>query len=417
TTLDIFALRVSSFAFTIASSHRVVGKSSVPISLAFTPTTAIPSGGTITLTYPPNFFASPVTSTVAAGASSVLGLSAVCSVTSATAMVITVSGASINASSVFTITISGFTIGNSGANVSAGITLHTSSDPDPSIGVNSGHLSCPAGSHWTGQTPTCTQCPAGTFQNASDAWSCTACNPGRFCNGSGLTAVSGLCPSGSYSPSGAGTSSCTITVIGTSFFFGIACTAKVGADPISGTAATSCTVINATAAVVVIGGNPLIGASSVLCDSELAAALPVYVLFPAVSISIVNGVSTRVPLYFTESSQGKIGSAYVWNLFSSQDNGPPSRSIPAMSSLVYNISFMGKAPVYTVAETVVASVGGTVLSIQGEWTLPSRVQRFLNSSAFCEFEFISASISASTTVQSAAVETADVNFKTCRSPS
>ncbi len=154
-----------------------------------------------------------------------------------------------------------------------------------------------------------------------------------------------------------------------------------------------------------------------VCDTELAATLPSYNVFPPVSISIVNGVSSRVPLYFTESSQGKIGSAYVWNLFSLQDNGPPSRSIPAMSSLFHSISFMGKAPVYTVAEAVVASVGGTVLSIQGEWTLPSRFQRIFNGSAFCEFEFISASTSASTIVQSAAVETADVNLKTCRSPS
>jgi len=48
-------------SFAIASSDRVAGKSSVPVTLGFTPTTPIPSGGTITLTYPSGFFASGVT--------------------------------------------------------------------------------------------------------------------------------------------------------------------------------------------------------------------------------------------------------------------------------------------------------------------------------------------------------------------
>jgi len=46
---------VKSVSFIIANSDRLAGKSAVPITLAFTPTTPISSGGTVTLTYPPNF--------------------------------------------------------------------------------------------------------------------------------------------------------------------------------------------------------------------------------------------------------------------------------------------------------------------------------------------------------------------------
>jgi hypothetical protein len=156
---------------------------------------------------------------------------------------------------------------------------------------------------------------------------------------------------------------------------------------------------------------------SSLCDSELFASLPNYDLIPAFSLSIVNGVSARLPLYFSENSQGKLGMKYVWQLSSSQDNGPASKTIPAVSAFFYNISFMGSAPVYKVAPTIVASAGGSLLTVQGEWALPARFRQFFNSSASCEFELVGNTAAASVSVQSAAVDTLDVNAKTCRTPS
>ncbi len=100
-----------------------------------------------------------------------------------------------------------------------------------------------------------------------------------------------------------------------------------------------------------------------LCDSELFASLPNCNLIPGISLSILNGVSARIPLYFTENSQGKIGMRYVWQLSSSQDNGPASRTISAVSSHFYNISFMGSASVYGVALSIVASDGGSLLTV------------------------------------------------------
>ena len=131
---------IRDIGFSIASSDRVMNKSSVPVTLAFTPTTPIPSGGTITLTYPSNFFASSITPIVAAAASSVAGLTATCGATTATSVVITTSGATIG-TSVFTVTISGFTLGNvtAGGNVSIifqtnGQVYTTSSVPSGGIG-------------------------------------------------------------------------------------------------------------------------------------------------------------------------------------------------------------------------------------------------------------------------------------------
>jgi hypothetical protein len=103
----------------------------------------------------------------------------VCSATSITTVVITISGASISPSSEFTITISGFTIGSSGANVADGIIVQTSTDPYSSFGINSGPLTCPAGLSWTGQPPTCSPCSFGTYQNAADSSGCKPCDPGH----------------------------------------------------------------------------------------------------------------------------------------------------------------------------------------------------------------------------------------------
>jgi len=123
-------------SFAIATSDRLAFKTGVSITLAFTPVTSLPSGGTITLTYPSGFFASSVTPIVAAGASSVAGLTANCSATTATSFVITTSGASISTSA-FTITIKGLTMG-AATKGAVGITVSSSADPVQSPPVASG---------------------------------------------------------------------------------------------------------------------------------------------------------------------------------------------------------------------------------------------------------------------------------------
>jgi hypothetical protein len=123
--------------FSIDASNRFAFKQNVPVTLAFFVTTDIPSGGRITLTYPFNFFASSVRPVVAAGASSVSGLSITCSTTSDTAVVLSTAGAVITTA--FVVTISGFTMGAATPG-SVGVTVQTSSDPSPSFPLPSGAI-------------------------------------------------------------------------------------------------------------------------------------------------------------------------------------------------------------------------------------------------------------------------------------
>jgi hypothetical protein len=106
-----FCSIVSFHSFGIAASDRLSGKTSVSVIISFSQSAFILSGRILTLVYPSNFFASSVTPTVASGASSVTDLTATCGATSATAVVITLSGATIAPSAAVTITISGFTMG------------------------------------------------------------------------------------------------------------------------------------------------------------------------------------------------------------------------------------------------------------------------------------------------------------------
>ncbi len=249
--VDIYTpSRVSLLSFIIASSDRIVGKFFVAVTLSFKPTNTIPPGGIITLSYPANFFASSISPFIAKGASSVTGLSVVCDPSSLTFIVMKIANASIDRSKSITITISGFQMGTGGSNLTDGIAIQTSTDSARCPGVNSGSLTCPAGSWWTGKPLLCVPCVAGTYQNIVDSSiaciacppgtynenigsavrsaclacstgtynlnfsstsvrSCLACPAGMYCSGTGLSAASGNCPAMSFSSGGATTADCT----------------------------------------------------------------------------------------------------------------------------------------------------------------------------------------------------------------
>jgi WD40 repeat protein/serine/threonine protein kinase len=105
--------RPLTFAFVIASTDRKAGKTDVTATLSFTPSVfgGIPPGGTITLNYPASFFVPSVTPVVAAGASSVAGLTATCGTTTNSSIVITTAGSAILSAAAFTLTLRGLTMG------------------------------------------------------------------------------------------------------------------------------------------------------------------------------------------------------------------------------------------------------------------------------------------------------------------
>jgi hypothetical protein len=128
--------QVSAVSFGIHSSDRVAAKTLVALTIGFTPTTPVPIGGTITISYPANFFAVSVTPTIQPDSSSILGLAGSCAPTAQSSFVITTSGAAISASA-FIITVGGLTMGNitSGSNT---VTVQTSADTSPSVAISSG---------------------------------------------------------------------------------------------------------------------------------------------------------------------------------------------------------------------------------------------------------------------------------------
>ena len=133
--------RVFDVFFAIALSDRFAAKSSVSVTIAFTPTNHIPSGGTITLSYPSGFFASSITPVVAAGSSSVAGLTLTCGLTTAMSVVLTTSGAAIGASR-FSVTMIGFKMGAATAGASQ-VSVKTSTDVIAATPVSSGPILSP----------------------------------------------------------------------------------------------------------------------------------------------------------------------------------------------------------------------------------------------------------------------------------
>jgi hypothetical protein len=98
--------QVSAVSFDIATSDRIALKTSVSVTLHFTPTTELPGGSTVTLNYPAAFFASSVTpQAIADGHSNVVGLTGTCGATASTHVIITTAGAPIPAAAAFQVTI------------------------------------------------------------------------------------------------------------------------------------------------------------------------------------------------------------------------------------------------------------------------------------------------------------------------
>jgi hypothetical protein len=111
----------------------------VAIALRFTPSTSIPSGGRITLSFPTGFFAPQNSPLIAPGNSSVLRLNATCSSIGASALVLTTAG-NATGTAAFLATITGIVMGTAQLSSPYGISVKTSADVISSIGVPSGAI-------------------------------------------------------------------------------------------------------------------------------------------------------------------------------------------------------------------------------------------------------------------------------------
>jgi len=128
---------VTEARLTIDPRDLLLNKAGVQLTVAFTPMTTLPSGGTITMQYNTGFYANGLTPNMVA--SSLLGFTStfrptgtcpnMLNVPEISCIVITTSGASIDSGSAFNITIGGLTVGGT-TSIQIGCSLSTSTDPN-----------------------------------------------------------------------------------------------------------------------------------------------------------------------------------------------------------------------------------------------------------------------------------------------
>jgi hypothetical protein len=137
--------QATAVTFAIAAGDRLANKAAVPVTLAFKTTTALTTGGKITLNYPAGLFAAtPNPGNNMAGSTSVATMTATSAI-AGNSVVITTAVAGIAANAAFTMTLSGLTMGAAAlADSPAGITVQTDADVTASAGVASGVLNSQA---------------------------------------------------------------------------------------------------------------------------------------------------------------------------------------------------------------------------------------------------------------------------------
>jgi uncharacterized spore protein YtfJ len=137
-TASFLPTRPSAVTFNFAAGDRLANKAAVPVTLAFKTTTALTTGGKITLNYPAGLFAAtPNPANNGAGSTSVATMTAT-SDTTGNSIVVTTAVIGIASDTTFTITLSGLTMGAATAVSPTGIIVSTDADTVASTGAASG---------------------------------------------------------------------------------------------------------------------------------------------------------------------------------------------------------------------------------------------------------------------------------------
>jgi hypothetical protein len=132
--------RVTGVAFEIGAADRKAGNNNATVTLTFTPYTAIQNFQSITLNYPHAFFSPGIHPFVAASNTQYSTGNFQFNPTTNTSLVLTLSAASLPASSTVSFTLSGLTLGAATDGSPFGITVQTSSDTGRSLPVDSGAI-------------------------------------------------------------------------------------------------------------------------------------------------------------------------------------------------------------------------------------------------------------------------------------
>jgi hypothetical protein len=292
-------------------------------------------------------------------------------------------------------------------------------------------------------TDICSRCVLGTYSLPDTTGRCPNCTAGTFSNLNNTECI--FCPNNTWSI--AGSASCQTCETNTTTRERDHCTTLKFLTPppqsvVSGIANTLPAI-----ALVDVFGSVLLQRSGIVqvrlqctppaCFTDLNAAFDLITM----SIEVVNGSTSVAQFVFIDNNQIKVGTGFIWRVFTLQDFGAFGHSIPildiAMSS--YPVMFLGASPfIQNVLPTQIASVGKTQLTITSVWNLIPRISdAFVNESAFCVFRFsrkisMNSSDPTSSTLsgnESASVESllflevrspisdlSDASFKTCATP-
>jgi len=133
-----YSKRVTFSMFDILATNRIANKTNVSVSFSFTTSSgsSLAIGSFISLMYPSGFFSTFATPSVTMSGS----FAGTSSTPSSSAIVITTATAVIPASTNVTVTLSGLRLGPITAGNISGITLSTSADFTPSVGLGSGAI-------------------------------------------------------------------------------------------------------------------------------------------------------------------------------------------------------------------------------------------------------------------------------------
>jgi hypothetical protein len=277
----------------------------------------------------------------------------------------------------------------------------------------------------------CSRCTPGTFSTSDTVSFCPNCTGGTFANANNTECLQ--CPVGTWSRNGMQGACRACSSNATTTREQDHCVTLQFLHPPPMTMVSGASNLLPAVALVDFFDSSIVSRSG-LVSIQLQCILPgcqtdSNAEFNLVtrSLYVTNGSSPTAEVFFLESSQIKIGTGFVWRIFTTQE--PLSLASSNIDSLqsAYRIIFLGEAAsISEVAPTQVASAGGTDVRVFSIWKLSPRIQSvFVNDSAFCIFHFIDNAVNVSNTSvfggmmkieRIPALATLQETVKTCKTP-
>ena len=239
----------------------------------------------------------------------------------------------------------------------------------------------------------CSRCRSGTFSTSDTVMFCSNCTAGTFANSNNTACLP--CPDGLWSSAGV-QGSCLDCSSKATTRERDRCVTLTFSYPPQPTAISG--IRNRIPPVVLVDvyESVIVQRSGIVsaqlqcqppgCQTDSNAEFNLI----TVSLSVQDGSSAATDIFFEESSQSRVGSGFVWRLFTTQEPGTLANSNINVLQSQHQIMFLGKpVTISAVLPTQIASIGGTFIRVTSTWTIIPRIRTaFVNATSFCVFQFI-----------------------------